>query len=600
MVDLKKEIKLSDLIPKLPAQEARTPVSAAATKRRADAAGDRRAEDRGRRADCGRTCVNNGAAEAAARRRRRPCHRASSAAARCATRPGSRPRSTSSSRRTTCRAAASGSASPTRASASACRDRRHRRPRPARERDRLPRPRGPLDPARRGASSTTACSRARRRRRRRHVPRILLVAAYRELGRPLPGGVPRGRDRARRDRPRGLRAPARDLPRRRAGRPSRQRRRSVAIVGHDRTTLAVSDGTVCQFTRVLEWGTANIDTALCRALKITSEQAAEIRTVSRSRARRPVRGRQPRHRAGAGGRRAPRASGARARARLVDPLLPARRKVPCRCAAWSSRARSSTSRGSSTGSRPISAIPVTAADPFVRIDARRRTSSARRSRAASSSPSDSGSRTNDESRQPAASGPTGTVTAAPVAAAPRKTLLIACGVLGVVVVAGLSTAVLVVDQLDQHQEEAARGAAGADRLDPDSRRLLAAPTRRPAPRRSRGSSTNRMVWDGFLNTLSKVTPEDVWLQNLQVATAGAAAAVAQRQAAAAASAAAARAAVANAAGKPRPRSPPRPPPHRAADEHGEPTSSRSAASRTRTTSVARMMRASTSSRGSPT
>ena len=52
---------------------------------------------------------------------------------------------------------------------------------------------------------------------------------------------------------------------------------AAVAIDHDLSTLAVSDGTACHFTRVLEWGTANVDVALCRALKITAEQAAELR-----------------------------------------------------------------------------------------------------------------------------------------------------------------------------------------------------------------------------------------------------------------------------------------------------------------------------------
>src|SRR3954471_3793609 len=48
---------------------------------------------------------------------------------------------------------------------------------------------------------------------------------------------------------------------------------AVVAIDHDLTTLAISDGVTCQFTRVLEWGTANVDLALCRALKVPAEQA---------------------------------------------------------------------------------------------------------------------------------------------------------------------------------------------------------------------------------------------------------------------------------------------------------------------------------------
>ena len=51
----------------------------------------------------------------------------------------------------------------------------------------------------------------------------------------------------------------------------------VAVsIGHDRTTLAVSDGRVCEFTRVLEWGGAELNAGLARALDM-SEAGGRIR-----------------------------------------------------------------------------------------------------------------------------------------------------------------------------------------------------------------------------------------------------------------------------------------------------------------------------------
>jgi type IV pilus assembly protein PilM len=48
-------------------------------------------------------------------------------------------------------------------------------------------------------------------------------------------------------------------------------------LGHDRTTLAISDGAVCDFTRVLEWGGSRLDAAIARELGVTIEEAAEIK-----------------------------------------------------------------------------------------------------------------------------------------------------------------------------------------------------------------------------------------------------------------------------------------------------------------------------------
>jgi len=48
-------------------------------------------------------------------------------------------------------------------------------------------------------------------------------------------------------------------------------------LGHDRTTLAISDGKVCDFTRVLEWGGGRLDAAIAREFGVTTEEADEIK-----------------------------------------------------------------------------------------------------------------------------------------------------------------------------------------------------------------------------------------------------------------------------------------------------------------------------------
>jgi type IV pilus assembly protein PilM len=48
-------------------------------------------------------------------------------------------------------------------------------------------------------------------------------------------------------------------------------------IGHDRSTLAVSDGRLCEFTRVLAWGGSALDTALARVLDITPSAAVPIK-----------------------------------------------------------------------------------------------------------------------------------------------------------------------------------------------------------------------------------------------------------------------------------------------------------------------------------
>jgi type IV pilus assembly protein PilM len=53
----------------------------------------------------------------------------------------------------------------------------------------------------------------------------------------------------------------------------------VASIGHDLSTLAVSDGRICDFTRVLEWGATALDAAIVRALEVPVEAAQPIRVA---------------------------------------------------------------------------------------------------------------------------------------------------------------------------------------------------------------------------------------------------------------------------------------------------------------------------------
>src|SRR3954469_8121073 len=53
---------------------------------------------------------------------------------------------------------------------------------------------------------------------------------------------------------------------------------AVAVtIGHDRTTLAISDGVVCDFTRVLEWGGANLEDAIARDLGLNAGEAGQLK-----------------------------------------------------------------------------------------------------------------------------------------------------------------------------------------------------------------------------------------------------------------------------------------------------------------------------------
>jgi type IV pilus assembly protein PilM len=51
----------------------------------------------------------------------------------------------------------------------------------------------------------------------------------------------------------------------------------VVSIGHDRSTFAVSDGRVCEFTRVLDWGGATLNVAVARALDIAPSEAEPVK-----------------------------------------------------------------------------------------------------------------------------------------------------------------------------------------------------------------------------------------------------------------------------------------------------------------------------------
>jgi type IV pilus assembly protein PilM len=53
--------------------------------------------------------------------------------------------------------------------------------------------------------------------------------------------------------------------------------RVAVSIGHDRTTVAVSDGRLCEFTRVLDWGGARVTGAIERALDVDAEEAEQIK-----------------------------------------------------------------------------------------------------------------------------------------------------------------------------------------------------------------------------------------------------------------------------------------------------------------------------------
>ena len=51
----------------------------------------------------------------------------------------------------------------------------------------------------------------------------------------------------------------------------------VVSIGHERSTFAVSDGHVCEFTRVLEWGGSTLDVAIARQLNLAPSEAEPIK-----------------------------------------------------------------------------------------------------------------------------------------------------------------------------------------------------------------------------------------------------------------------------------------------------------------------------------
>jgi type IV pilus assembly protein PilM len=51
----------------------------------------------------------------------------------------------------------------------------------------------------------------------------------------------------------------------------------VVSIGHERSTFAVSDGNVCEFTRVLEWGGSTLDVAIARQLNLAPSEAEPVK-----------------------------------------------------------------------------------------------------------------------------------------------------------------------------------------------------------------------------------------------------------------------------------------------------------------------------------
>jgi type IV pilus assembly protein PilM len=110
-----------------------------------------------------------------------------------------------------------------------------------------------------------------------HVTRILLVVAYRELIDRYVAACKKA----------GLRLAGIDLEAfallRALGEPRADEDAPadaavvVVAIGHDRSTFAVSDGRVCEFTRVLDWGGSTLDVAIARELDMAPSEAEPIK-----------------------------------------------------------------------------------------------------------------------------------------------------------------------------------------------------------------------------------------------------------------------------------------------------------------------------------
>ncbi len=109
------------------------------------------------------------------------------------------------------------------------------------------------------------------------VRRILLVVAYRELiDRYVAACKKAGVRLAGIDLEAFalLRALGEPLP---EGAPPSDAALVVVSVGHDRSTFAVSDGRVCEFTRVLDWGGSTLDVAIARELNCAPSEAEPVK-----------------------------------------------------------------------------------------------------------------------------------------------------------------------------------------------------------------------------------------------------------------------------------------------------------------------------------
>jgi Tfp pilus assembly protein PilN len=113
----------------------------------------------------------------------------------------------------------------------------------------------------------------------------------------------------------------------------------------------------------------------------------------------------------------------------------------------------------------------------------------------------------------------------------QRTVLAACAIASVAIIGGL---VFMVWQSNSSVSSKQKQLAALQaRVAADTSQLGTAATATDRRATVAGLAGDRLAWDTFLQTLSKVMPEDVWVTSLQGTTAGAAATLAAAQAAAA-------------------------------------------------------------------
>jgi type IV pilus assembly protein PilM len=104
--------------------------------------------------------------------------------------------------------------------------------------------------------------------------RVLLVVAYRELVDRYVGACKKAGIKLA-----GVDLEAFALLRALGERPAEAGNAAIVVVtvGHERSTLAVSNGETCEFTRVIEWGGMNLNVAIAGALDVAPSEAEPVK-----------------------------------------------------------------------------------------------------------------------------------------------------------------------------------------------------------------------------------------------------------------------------------------------------------------------------------